>query len=114
MSLLAMLHTTVTPLSDYTPQCERNQKMRAALRQVEKNASKAGNNFKRLDTIAKYREVMPDWTLSTVIDTRLGQSRSTANPTLKKWLGLGIVERRNAGGEKTYNASKGYEWRLKE
>lgn len=70
------------------------------------------NRAKHEKTIAKYKAVMRDnWLPTVVIEERLGMGRGTVLPVLSKWEKRGIVERRPVG--ENFNRRSGYEWRFK-
>ena len=108
MRLADYLMTKVVPLAEVKPEA-------APKRQYHRNGSSAlkpANDIKHEKTVALYKTVVrEEWTSTVEFENRLGKSRSTAMPVLKRWEQLGIVERRPVGEE--FNRSKGYEWRFK-
>ena len=114
MNLAHYLNQTVTPLSDYTP--ERKKPTTPAKRKSyykAKQTLEEQSAARRAQAVALYRSVMnPDgWTKTQDIDARLGREGG-ADRIMKKWLGLGLVERRPVGG--VYHQARGFEWRFLE
>jgi len=73
------------------------------------------NAAKKAQAIARYKSVMwEEWTVTTLIESRLGMSRSSAYPSLSKWESQGLLEKRDSSnvGKKT-NRSRSVEWRWK-
>ena len=70
------------------------------------------NRAKRVQTIERYKAaVTSEWTSTREFETRLGKSRSTVLPVMRKWEQLGIVESRLIGTG--FNRRHGIEWRFK-
>lgn len=116
MNFAQMLLSPVTPLSEYqTPHQEvkrgpKNENGRTA---AQEEATRIAQVSRREQTIAKYKSVMGnEWMATREIESRLGSGHCTAGQNLYRYLGLGLVERRNAGGATHFNRRKGYEWRF--
>ena len=105
MNLSAYMQMSVTPLSDYTP--ERKPKRKVTRNQADTLDSR------RNAAIERYRSVMgSEWMQAREIDRRLGR-KVGSDRIMKKWIPLGIVERRNYGGADVYDRQQGYQWRMK-
>ena len=73
-------------------------------------STSAANTARRNGAFERYRAAMGDgWVKKIDIDSRMGLSRSSSDACLKKWEGMGLVERRPVSG--SYTPCKGYEWR---
>jgi predicted transcriptional regulator len=112
MNFAQMLLSPVTPLSEYqTPHQEVKRKPERTEAQGE--ATLKAQSARRIKTIAKYKAVMgKGWMTTREIETRLGSGHCTAGQNLYRYLCLGLVDRRNAGGTPQHNRRKGYEWRF--
>ena len=114
MNLTAYLNQTVTPLSEYTPERRKptTPRKRKNYHQSKRTLQEQGDDF-RNKAIARYKAVMnPEgWTMTDEIDRRLGRLGG-ADRVMKRWLPLGIVERRPVGG--VYSQARGFEWRFSE
>ena len=113
MNLAHYLNQTVTPLSDYTSERKRptTPSKRKSYYKAKRTLKEQSDAF-RDKVIAKYRAVMnPEgWTKTNEIDSRLGREGG-ADRIMKKWLSLGLVERRPVGG--VYSQARGFEWRFR-
>ena len=114
MNLAHYLNQTVTPLSEYTPERKkpttpRKRKNYHNSKQTLEEQSEARRNW----AVERYKAVMnPEgWTKTQDIDDRLGRNGG-ADRIMKRWIPLGLVERRPVGG--TYHQARGDEWRFKE
>lgn len=113
MSLVQQLFATVTPLSDYQKDCEKRQAERAKTKQNWKRNNIAANKAIHEAAVAKYKAAMGDeWVLTTIIESRLGMSRSSCTPNLMKWEDQGIVEKRRKDAGRDWVKSDGNEWRF--
>ena len=105
MNLLSMLQSANNPASSPV----------VAERKYTAPGSKAlrnGNELTHEKAIELYRSAAhTEWTRTIDFEKRLGKSKSTALPSLRKWEGMGIVESRPAGGG--FNRRRGLEWRFK-
>jgi hypothetical protein len=113
MNLTAYLNMEVTPLAQYVPDCERRQKEKARAKSFGPNKNCANaNKAKHQQAVARYKSVMGDgWTTTTQIENRLGMSRASCTPNLRKWEEMGLLVRRKVGPTDKWNRRKGYEWR---
>ena len=103
MNLSDYMQMSVTPLSDYTPE-RKTRKPR--------NKTTETIDSRRNDAIERYRSVMGnEWMQAREIDRRLGR-KVGSDRIMKKWIPLGIVERRNYGGAEVYDRQRGYQWRF--
>lgn len=109
MRLADYLMTKVVPLAELKPEA-------APKRQYQRRGSSAlrpANDIKHEKTVVLYKSVVrEEWTTTTDFENRLGKSRSTALPVLKRWEQLGIIESRPIDGS-SFNRRKGLEWRFK-
>ena len=105
MNLLSMLELANKPIvRTYVPRKSRSGN--PSPKHVNANRAKHER------TLAKYKAVMRDYWLPTVvIEERMGMNRGTVLPVLSKWEKKGIVERRPVGEK--FNRRNGYEWRFK-
>lgn len=103
MRLIDQLNQVVNPL----PSADSNRERQT--RKQWQRATQNANILRRVQAVEKYRAVWEqEWEATTTIDSRLGQSRCTALPTLRDWEAAGLVESR----EKIPGVRKhGLEWR---
>jgi hypothetical protein len=106
MNLSDYLQMSVTPLADYVPE-------RKVRKTKPKRISPNTLDSRRDQAIARYRSVMgSEWMKAGEVDKRLGRVNGS-DRIMRKWIHLGIVEKRNFGGAETYNNQQGFEWRMK-
>ena len=105
MNLLSMLQSANNPASSPV----------VAERKYTAPGSRAlrnGNELTHEKAISLYKSVAhTEWTRTVDFEKRLGKSKSTALPTLKKWEGMNLVESRLVGGQ--FNRRRGLEWKFK-
>ena len=113
MNLAAYLQMEVKSLAEYTPACEVRQREKAKQSWgPNKNCAKA-NVAKHQQAVDRYAKAMRGtWATTAQIEDRLGMGRATCTPNLRRWLELGLVERRKAGPSDKWNRRIGYEWRM--
>ena len=108
MNFADMLMCKVVPLQDRTT----TEKPKRQYVRRGSGALRPANDAKRAKTIALYKSVVrSEWTATVEFENRLGKSRSTVLPVLRKWEQLGIVESRPIGTG--FNRRHGIEWRFK-
>ena len=61
--------------------------------------------------LARYKAALQDWTSTSQLEMRLGMTPTSANSTLRRYLALGLIERRPRGG--VYVRTRGWEWKWK-
>ena len=106
MNVAQMLMQTVTPLAERDP--DPNRKIKRPHRHSTNPT--AANNARRTKAEARYKAAIgTDWVHKTVIEDRLGISRTASNDALASYLSRGLVERRPIGG--VFVQTRGYEWR---
>ena len=62
--------------------------------------------------LARYKAALPVWTTTSQLEMRLGMSPTSANTTLRRFLALGLIERRPRD-DKPYQRNRGWEWKWK-
>ena len=108
MNFADMLMTPVVPLQD-RPAIEKPKRQYV---HRGSGALRPANDAKHAKTVALYKSVVRgEWTATVEFENRLGKSRSTVLPVLRKWEQLGIVESRPIGTG--FNRRHGIEWRFK-
>ena len=116
MNFTAYLNQTVTPLSDYTPERKHRpmpEKRKHHVRTGPKKTRAENGADVRAAALTRYRAVMgDDWHTTRSIDRALGRAEGGSVRILRKWMELGLVERRNVGGK--YSQGAGFEWRFLE
>jgi len=109
MTFAEMLASSVKPLAEYEPACQKRQ------RQVSQaaHARKAKRVVKHEDVVAKYKTAWDgEWTTTASIEKYLGYSPSAALPTLRRWEQEGLLEARPVvGANGRHKRSMGIEWR---
>ena len=108
MNFADMLMTPVVPLQD-RPATEKPKRQYV---HRGSGALRPANDAKHAKTVALYKTVVrEEWTATVEFENRLGKSRSTVLPVMRKWEQLGIVESRPIGIG--FNRRHGIEWRFK-